>query len=455
MRTIISCLRYFIDIIIFAFPKVVRNQYSESYLSYFEMLKRLRSNIQILFKKKYTQYNDISELDCKKTRLFHQHNRSSRTSSPCLITNKSVILEELNEKVPDINVYLLEHVAIVGGTDLLINQKTSGFYHFELSEMGQQHDMKAHDIISDEIPVDNSNNTTISDILNASKKRYIYHLSKKNLKDDTIYLCLLKEHSVNYYHWITEVIPRLLVSLKALSKQENFNLNNYTLVVDDKLPMQLMELLLLLTSPEMKIIVIKRAALTRVKKLVYCSPLWLSLDNTKGLPNPRKEFFIDRYALNLVRSSIKAKNPLDVSTKPFRRIYLRRLNNKLRPLKNLDKLEDMLRKQEFDFIDVGNLTFLEQIKVFAEAKIIVGISGAAFTNILFMNKGTHAISLYPSSPSTNYYVFQPLADASGVCLLHFLTQQASADSSVHAKASVDVKRLERQINELGTNNGKD
>lgn len=51
MKTIISCLRYFIDIIIFAFPKVVRNQYSESYWAYFEMLKKLRPNINILFKK--------------------------------------------------------------------------------------------------------------------------------------------------------------------------------------------------------------------------------------------------------------------------------------------------------------------------------------------------------------------------------------------------------------------
>lgn len=397
----------------------------------------------LFFLKKYILKNDISKIDIKHIRLFHQSNRNSKISSPCLITKeKTILLEELNEKVPDINVYLMENITIVGGTDLLINKKAKIFYHFELLRMGQQHDMKARAIISK---------------LHRNSDIYqIYHLSERNLKDDTIYLSLLKEHSHNYFHWVTEVVPRLLVSLEALSKQENFNLNNYKLLVDKNLPRQLLELLSLLISDDMKIILIRRAEMVTVKRLIYCSPLWLSLDNTLSLPDPRKEFFVDQYALNLTRNSIKSAVPFKVSVKPFRRIYMRRLNNKLRPLENLDQLEVMLKKKEFDFVDTSILTFQEQIKMFAEAKIIIGVSGAAFTNMLFMNKGSHAISLYPSTTSTNYYVFQPLADISGVCLLHFLTNKTNElDDGVHTEASVDVKRLENKINELDENNGKD
>ena len=458
MHRIIQYLTTLLNIIHFAIPKFIRNQYSDSHLFYLSILRIFYYKWRSLFSlTPYVLQNDISKIDVKNTRLFHQNNRNSRISSPCLIyKEETIFLEELNEKVPNINVYLMENITIVGGTSLLVNIKAKKLYHFELLKMGCQHDMKASHIISNKIPRKKEKvSQTITDLLGLSNSYYICHSSKRNLKDDTIYLCLLKEHSINYYHWVTEVIPRFLVSLEALSKQENFNLNNYTLLIDANLPRQVLELLSLLVSVDMNIVLIKNAEMVTVKRLIYCSPLWLSLDNTSSLADPKKEFFVDQYALNLTRNSIKSAVPFKVSVKPFRRIYMRRLNNKLRPLSNLIQLEIMLRNQEFEFIDISTLTFLGQIRLFAEAKIVVGVSGAAFTNILFMNKGSHAISLYPSSLSTNYYVFQPLADASGVSLIHFLTKKAGFDESLHAEASVDVERLENKINELDENNGKD
>ena len=122
-------------------------------------------------------------------------------------------------------------------------------------------------------------------------------------------------------------------------------------------------------------------------------------------------------------------------------MYLQRLNNKLRPISNLKQLEVLLLKNDFEFVDVGSLDLKEQIELFQSVDIIVGASGAAFTNLIFMKENSIAISFYPSASATNYYVFQPLSDVSNVELVHFLTTSSNVDLSVHAEASIDLDNL--------------
>lgn len=433
-----------INLAILLIPKIIRNQYSELYYRIEYLLKKVKVKVKLFRKKIYILVPGIEDLKSKHELIFLEENRTSLVSAP-LLENKYGIKHKdaMEALMPDIKVYLFENISILGGTDALIKDKH--FYHYELLQMGRHHDLKAHDIFEkkDNISLDISS-ISVRDKLNIQNKYFILDKSSVQLEDDTIYITLLKEHSINYYHWVTEALPRLIVVLDAI-KKNGFSLDKYTILVDHNVPRQLIETIGILAGDTMKIQMINRACAAHCKKLLYCSPLWLSLDNTTSIPNPKKEFFLDKNALNLVRENIKSKINILDTTNRSRKIYLKRDNNKLRPLTNLNALEEMLERLDFEFMDIGDLSFKEQVELFSEIKIVIGISGAAFTNILFMSPNTHVVSLYPSARSTNYYVFQPLADCAKVNLIHFLTKAKDINGSVHDKASVNIKRLEVKI----------
>ena len=65
------------------------------------------------------------------------------------------------------------------------------------------------------------------------------------------------------------------------------------------------------------------------------------------------------------------------------KIYLSRRQTATRPLVNEDLLIERLRQRGFEIVLPERLSFLEQVVVFARAKIIVGVHGAAFSNLVF------------------------------------------------------------------------
>ncbi|MCP9319012.1 glycosyltransferase family 61 protein [Acetobacter persici] len=86
-----------------------------------------------------------------------------------------------------------------------------------------------------------------------------------------------------------------------------------------------------------------------------------------------------------------------------RKLYLTR-KNRARSIKDEDSLMDFLQEQGFLCLDPADLTLLEQIKLFKNAECVVGVMGAAMTNIMFCRKGTRVINLAPGTmPDTFFY----------------------------------------------------
>ncbi len=390
--------------------------------------------IKYRFSASVKSVKEINQLDCPIEILHEEKNRVSEISKPKLyIDGKHYYREKLEGKVPNINVYLLSNIDIIGWTDALIYK--SKMYHNELNEMQIIHDLKRWDIF-----------TKISD------KKDEYRLTVTNEEkndDDTVYITLLKEHSVNYYHFITEGLPRLITIISVLKNAANIDIKDCTVLIDEEMPPQSIEVIKNLLPKSTKIKEVEKGCQVKCSKLIYCTPLWISLDNTTSLPNPKKEFFVDKYALKIVREAIMAlvdnKNKKPLKNK---KIYLQRSNTKLRAITNILEVEKLLYKYDFEFVDAGSLSFDEQINLFSQADIIIGASGASFTNILFMKEDSTAISLYPSAQSTNYYVFQPLADIANINFIHFLTNPAENSDSVHANASVNIDELNKLLKDI-------
>ena len=79
-------------------------------------------------------------------------------------------------------------------------------------------------------------------------------------------------------------------------------------------------------------------------------------------------------------------------------IYIRRnSNNKLngRYLENEEGLIHELGLIGVRAVELDNLSFKDQVSLFNNAKLVIGISGAGLTNIIFMEKSSNVIELIP------------------------------------------------------------
>ena len=77
------------------------------------------------------------------------------------------------------------------------------------------------------------------------------------------------------------------------------------------------------------------------------------------------------------------------------KIYLSRQNSNYRNLINEGDLIDKLKSKDFMIIDTNNMSIFEQIKIFSSAKVIIGPTSSALTNIVFSKKGTKVIEICP------------------------------------------------------------
>ncbi|MEZ9184362.1 DUF563 domain-containing protein [Vibrio splendidus] len=376
---------------------------------------------------------DIECLDTDVQLLGHKVGNYSKISSPRLyLDNIECIRSAIESNLPDIKVVRLFGVHVLGGTDAVISD--GNMYHNELKCMSSIHDMKRPDIF-----IKNINNEYFDYEVITNSERALEGVS----------ISLLKEHTSNYYHCMTEVIPKL-IEIKSTVFD---GVKDVNILIDECMPEQcvrVIEVVLANSRLDNYLIVrVNKAELVYCDNLIYCTPLWVSLDNTSQLPSPTKEFFLSVDSLISVKDEVSTcikKNKVSHKISN-QRIYLQRSNSKLRKITNIIEVERLLYKYGFDFVNTGSMSFDEQYSLFSNADLIFGVSGASFTNILFMRPGTQAVMLSPSAQCTNYFIFQPLADASDVELSHLLTVPQGESTTLHEDASVNIEELETYLSE--------
>lgn len=77
-------------------------------------------------------------------------------------------------------------------------------------------------------------------------------------------------------------------------------------------------------------------------------------------------------------------------------LFVRRTSVAKRVLLNIDPVEEMALSLGFRAIEPGRMSFAEQIEAFAAARVVVGVSGADLTNIVFMPPGGDVVCLLPT-----------------------------------------------------------
>ena len=187
----------------------------------------------------------------------------------------------------------------------------------------------------------------------------------------------------NYAHFLTEVLPRiaLFCSLEQYS--------SIPLIIDANLHNNLLEAIECVVGPS------RVVYLLPIGRAIKCGSL-LSISATGYVPfdqrnhrliNPRQGQFC-AHALKRVKDSVSLEslNKLPKLGYP-EKIYVQR-ESSVRRLVNSQHIEHLLIQHGFSLIDPGRLTFHEQVALFAQAKVIIGPTGAAMANAIFCQPGT-------------------------------------------------------------------
>ena len=96
----------------------------------------------------------------------------------------------------------------------------------------------------------------------------------------------------------------------------------------------------------------------------------------------------------------------------IRRLYVARASGRPRPLENEQEIQDLCVESGFQVIEPENYTLRQQAQLFNGAEIIVGIKGAALTNLIFCDSAATVIVLSPDSWAEPF--FWDIAGQSGI-----------------------------------------
>lgn len=122
------------------------------------------------------------------------------------------------------------------------------------------------------------------------------------------------------------------------------------------------------------------------------------------LGNNQQWYFPSPYDIALLRNKFAPQKKV----KPYRKLYLSRSGR--RKVKNEAQVREILQEFDFEILEDISRSVDEQIRLFAEAAVVVGPHGAAFTNLLWCQPGTQVMEFFYAgyTPPFFYYLCQLL-----------------------------------------------
>ena len=233
----------------------------------------------------------------------------------------------------------------------------------------------------------------------------------------------LQEWANNYFHWMTETLPRI-VAMKNLHPSIPVvipsNYLAYPFIVES----------LEFFKIDVKIIDLRQSL--KIDRLFA-----MSIPHVGRFNEGLMHFFRD-----------KMLSGTSSSAHPFRCIYITRGKARRRRISNEDAVFDSLEQIGFEKLELEDLKLIDQVKVFQEARIVVASHGAGLTNIMFMQKGQIVIEL--KSENNRYWCYFSMARVFGLKYYYSLNQGSSWNHR-DADITVDVPRLQILVNQAMEN----
>jgi len=193
------------------------------------------------------------------------------------------------------------------------------------------------------------------------------------------YLAIHHLWSYNYFHWLCEVLPKLIVF------ENKFKTEDYTLL----LPL----------SHKISYISDTLKSFKFKKIIYYPDKSHLLLDNLCFIGPLSQIGNVRPCIAEEIRSFYKE------ASMSKRKIYISRKLVGKRSVVNENEIEEILIKAGFEIINSEELTFREQVSLFSECGVLLSVHGAGLSNMLFMAPGTKVIEMRLGKDTLNncYY----------------------------------------------------
>lgn len=242
-------------------------------------------------------------------------------------------------------------------------------------------------------------------IVTSSGSQITYRISTKDLikgKGNVPVLINTSKWLHGYFHWLTQVLP-LFERLKKCPDLYEMDCIHYAL------PKSFLKFKFIEKSFEF-FPQVEPVVLTKWSRKKYRKAYILKTNTPSGN-------YIPSELLSLRDHLIRTVNLHGV--KANRRVFVSRKKSKRRKLINEPAINLLLKRHNFEIIYPEDHSWPEQIQIFSEASHMIGIHGAALTNMMFMKTGTSILEIRAGNDKTNNCFFS-LANALEVKYYYFL-----------------------------------
>ena len=240
----------------------------------------------------------------------------------------------------------------------------------------------------------------------------------------------------NYAHWMTEVLPRIVL----FCGDERFK--DVPIVVNDGLHQNIMHSLLLVAGPDREIITLPVGRAMAVSELYVTSVTgYVPFGRRKTKLSGHSHGVFSPWALAELRNRFNLFGQrIDEETWP-EKIFLRR-NSGVRRLVNAAEVEKLLTAHGFTMVEPEKLTFLQQIRLFKNAKVIVSSTGAAVANAIGSRPGVEVAILMNKHQDMIYRYWNNMLSPLGIRVSYLLGDIVeNHDLGIHGDFTVDTNRM--------------
>ncbi len=182
----------------------------------------------------------------------------------------------------------------------------------------------------------------------------------------------------NWYHWLLQVLPRLKILAESGCTFDKIYVNNLIYHWQKE---SLQIVCNALNIPSDKLLSYEGEVLIQAKTLIVPSVPFIPSKNRKVLPTWLKKFVRETF----LRDDQPSGTP--------KKIYISRSKAASRHISNEGKVIELLKSFGFALLHLEDLSVFDQAQTFYNTKIIVGLHGSGFANLIFSQPGTTVIEI--------------------------------------------------------------
>ena len=201
----------------------------------------------------------------------------------------------------------------------------------------------------------------------------------------------------NYYHWWIDFLPRMGV-IQDMAKVMP-ELNDFPIIVLDSLNKGQLAALEKIGITADRLVHLPVGHTIKCDDLIVPHLLGRPMA-ASGLPDWMKPMVND-WGINWVRETYADwRQPKPGTPK---RIFISRANSAFRRCINEDEVYAIAQRYGFTTLQNENLSFADQMAVYAGAEMVMGPHGAGFTNLLFAPETATVIEMFPKHRAPPFY----------------------------------------------------